>query len=627
MPQRRALLIGSPLGLQGPTHDVGAMEELLRDLDFYIIRCCGEEATQHGIREAWRRLINECEANDAVVIYYSGHGNLINASGFVGPGPPACYQSLCPMDYGQGTVNDFRGILDFEITNLVRQTTDKTTNVTVIFDCCHSAHITRAPTVHTHSGVQAIARSLPRMTYDITSYIRSLQQVSDNVEGGFLVTQDNPHAVRIFAAEVDEKAYEYRREDGSWSGAMTEALIEEIRRLQGRSASWRATIMKVREQVQRKFKQRPQSHGPDQRLFFSTDEAPIKILHLRIQEGRAILRGGSVAGVRQGDIYTIQPFGEEYINAESCLGTGTVVGLCGFQASLKLDLSPGCSIPQEGALAFTQKKEGIHNPSVLELYNKLCNDAAPNVTDGSYPLRFTNAPTGEDISGQASAKCVVNDGAIVLFTSGDISIGKYNFTSEGILSIVNAAEQLAKAQELLLLHCEEPEERLRHRLQVSLDKQGPTEGEAVPIEGVGIYEDEYLRIKLQNLGSERVYVAVFEINVAGKITLLTRATPRGKPMSSKKESTLGTNWLEQRGLEVHWPTGVARGRPIPEHLVVVVADNEVDLTTLETAENTPKLRDVQRAAEIPHICWDVLHFEFQLLSTSSTDSVDRAAPA
>ncbi|KAI2820049.1 hypothetical protein CBS115989_3958 [Aspergillus niger] len=616
-----------PLGLQGPIHDVNAMEELLQELGFRIIRCCGEEATQAGIRGAWRRLINECEANDAVVIYYSGHGNLINASGFVGPGPPACYQSLCPMDYGQGPVDDFRGILDFEITFLVRQTTQKTENVTVIFDCCHSAHITRAPTVQSESGVQAIARSLPRMAYDITSYVRSLQEGSGRVEDSFLVSQDNPHAVRIFAAEVDEKAFEYRKEDGSWTGAMTEALIQEIRQLQGRGASWRTTIVKVRQQVQRRFKQRPQSHGPDQRLFFSTDMTPANILHLKIQEGRAIVGGGSVVGVRRGDVYTIQPFGDECINDERCLGTGTVVGLSGFQALLSLDLSPGCSIPQEGALAFTKAEEGLSNPSVLELYNRFADGPTMRLTNGTFSLRFADAHSSEDVSPQASANCVLSDGSIMLFTADDILIAKCNYTTEGILSTMVAAEQLAKAQRLLYLRCEESEEQLDHRLQVTLSRQGSTEGEAVSIEGVGIQEGEFLQIKLENLGSERVYVAVFDINVAGKITLLTKATPCGKPMSSRMKSTLGTNWLDQRGLGVHWPAGVARERPIPEHLVVVVADNEVDLRALETAENILKLRDVQRAPEIPHICWDVLHVGFKLLPTSAAECVDGAAPA
>ena len=54
-----------------------------------------------------------------------------------------------------------------------------------------------------------------------------------------------------------------------------------------------------------------------------------------------------------------------------------------------------------------------------------------------------------------------------------------------------------------------------------------------------------------------------------------------------------------------------------------MADNEVDLRALETAGNTPELRDVQRAAEIPHVYWNVFHFEFQLLPTSSPDSMDR----
>lgn len=72
---------------------------------------------------------------------------------------------------------------------------------------------------------------------------------------------------------------------------------------------------------------------------------------------------------------------------------------------------------------------------------------------------------------------------------------------------------------------------------------------------------------------------------------------------------------------------MAREWPIPEHLVIVVADDEVDLRALETAGNTPKLRDVQRASEIPHAYWNAFHFEFQLLPTFSADSMDRSAQA
>lgn len=73
--------------------------------------------------------------------------------------------------------------------------------------------------------------------------------------------------------------------------------------------------------------------------------------------------------------------------------------------------------------------------------------------------------------------------------------------------------------------------------------------------------------------------------------------------------------------------GVAREWPTPEHLVILVADNEVDLGALETAGNTPKLRDVQRTAEIPHVYFNVFHFELQLLPTFSANSMDRSAPA
>ncbi|OJJ99340.1 hypothetical protein ASPACDRAFT_120676 [Aspergillus aculeatus ATCC 16872] len=625
MPQRKALLIGCPLGLQGPTHDVSAMEELLREQDFQVIRCCGPEATQTGIREAWGRLIEECQPADAVVIYYSGHGGLINGSGFRGPGLPACYQTLCPMDYEEGSVEDFRGILDFEITHLVRQTTDRTKNVTTIFDCCHSAHITRAPIPREHSTgnstVTTVVRSLPRMTFDLTSYVRSLPNIfSPDPDGGvhLLTSLDNPYAVRIFAAEVDQKAYEYQKEDSSWAGAMTEALIKEIRQQSDRGRSWRTTIMKVREVVQRRFDQRPQSHGPDQRRLFSMEMTPVNVLHVKLQEGHPVMAGGSVLGVRRGDVYVIQPFGDEYIDEAACLGTATVVNLCGFQALLALNLRPGCSIPQDGALAF-QRTNVADTDGFQHDNNSVQARIAGLVRSADVP-GHRHGDGHEEGPPQLAMRCVTQDDSIILFAGNNLKLCEFANTSEGIQSVVDAAEQIVKAQHLLSLRCEVQEEQLQHRLQVSLTTQNQMDQTAVSVQTRGIEEEDYLRIRLQNLGAERLYVAVFEINVAGKITLLTRSTPCGKAMSSRQESTLGSNWLENRGLKMTWPTGIGRESPIQEHLVLVVTDHEADLRALETRKTSPTLRDVQRAAEIPHIRWAVLHLRFLLRPRPVADS-------
>src|SRR4051794_5955999 len=122
MPSKRALLVASPFrGLRGPPNDVEKVAKILGHLDFDITRCCGTSATRDGILSAWRRLIEKTSPGDAVVIYYSGHGGIVESPGKPGQGlqdldlaTPWRYQFLVPMDFDKSTSGDFRGVLDVE---------------------------------------------------------------------------------------------------------------------------------------------------------------------------------------------------------------------------------------------------------------------------------------------------------------------------------------------------------------------------------------------------------------------------------------------------------------------------------------------------------------------------------
>ena len=70
-----ALLIGVALdGLSGVANDVAAIEAVLKDRGITAERCVGPDATRDGILAAYERLIAASGAQDAAVVYYSGHG-------------------------------------------------------------------------------------------------------------------------------------------------------------------------------------------------------------------------------------------------------------------------------------------------------------------------------------------------------------------------------------------------------------------------------------------------------------------------------------------------------------------------------------------------------------------------
>src|SRR5579871_2374680 len=102
---RRALVVRSGFDPRpedpGP-NNVACMRALLGRYQFTDVTVCeGDDATRDGIRAAFARLTTKTEPDDAVVVYYTGHGFLISNPDFTPSGDlPRLIQLICPTDYG-----------------------------------------------------------------------------------------------------------------------------------------------------------------------------------------------------------------------------------------------------------------------------------------------------------------------------------------------------------------------------------------------------------------------------------------------------------------------------------------------------------------------------------------------
>ena len=76
---RRAVLVGSETyGLAGCNADVALMAEVLGRRGFSDVEVrTGKDASRAGILDGLERLVAAIAADDAVVVYYSGHGGRI----------------------------------------------------------------------------------------------------------------------------------------------------------------------------------------------------------------------------------------------------------------------------------------------------------------------------------------------------------------------------------------------------------------------------------------------------------------------------------------------------------------------------------------------------------------------
>ncbi|ACY13881.1 caspase family protein [Haliangium ochraceum] len=319
---KRALLIGAPLAhsathaLAGVANDIDRAGEILRLYGFHCDDVLfGERATRDGIVARLEALIAETQADDAVVIYFSGHGGRVVNTGIVKDLPggdyrPGAHQFLVPEDY-QPKAQTFTGILDFELRYLVARLAARTENVSVILDCCHSGGAIRAPGRPTPKALDE--KSLKPHTVHLNRVIRErLVQLRESLAASRAprLTQDaHPHLVRIEAAHEFRLAYETRINNRQ-QGVLTAAWADTLWRYRGLAVSWQALASEIQARA-RAFVPMQYVHidGPTERRLFSLAREPARHSLAIVQErdGTLWLDGGRFQGVASGARFAVLP--------------------------------------------------------------------------------------------------------------------------------------------------------------------------------------------------------------------------------------------------------------------------------------------------------------------------------
>jgi hypothetical protein len=534
------------------------------------------------------------------VIYYSGHGGLVQSpvrptggseQGANGENAPWHYQFFVPIDYDKTTKKDFRGLLDVELSHLLRDTTQKTKNVTVILDCCHSGRMSREPGL----GRKAVPRYISEQEHQrIGEYVEGLREKGQLLGETFL--EGNPHAVRIVACNTSESAFEYETPSGSWSGAFTEALARALEESDGQEMSWSTTLLRVGQLVNVHFpQQHPHAEGPHARMPFTLEDASRPFL-LTMECDVAILSAGRVGGVRENNVYAIYPFTSGAGNSRSKIATAFVTKVGGFKSRVHLEFeAEEKSIPADGAKAVLEQEALYEWP--IEFPAGL--DGLQRLVDESEYLRPRNADDKEPLavirqSGQTVH--VVNSKGIPI--SARTADGPDSL-SRVLNDIIIDTEELARGQHLLRLECESPEERLPHKIKIEFGVVVKQKRERIiPQDGTGYLADgERVYIDLRNEGDNTVYISLFDVNVAGEISYLSPSSPMGIGLESRRSYTLGALDLDRSllGMPVTWPDQVPRRNEVDERLVAVITSSPVNIGYLGNPRKGPNLRSSGKA--------------------------------
>ncbi len=264
------------------------------------------QTTRAALWAALDALAAQTGPGDIVYIHYSGHGSQVpdRAS------PGGLDDALVPSDYQDDQSNEITGK---QIAAFLKRLQAKgPAQVTLSFDCCHSATVTRGAAKKRGLSWGEYARwyqekhgVAPAQPVEMRPPV--LQKDSTRPQNVILNDLDRPGYVVISACANDACAFETQDASGVSLGRLSDALSRALAQ-----ATPQTTYRQVFDRVDALFRQKypdqaPQMDGsPDTRLFGGRAEppAPSLLVSLVPPDGYAV-DAGKLQGVTVGSVYAV----------------------------------------------------------------------------------------------------------------------------------------------------------------------------------------------------------------------------------------------------------------------------------------------------------------------------------
>lgn len=560
---KRALVIGSQTaGLKGVDGDAKRMAEALRRRGFEVDLRVAGDATRDGILGGYERLERDARKDDVLIVYYAGHGALLDA-GKSARGLPFI-QAIIPTDFFPIKDKDFRGISSFELSAKLRTLTAKTRNLTVVFDCCHSAKITRT---------LAVPRALPNPErVGVEAYLERLAKQGIRIDES---PQGDPNAVRLMAAGTLQSAYEYRNANREIAGVFTEALVMALDESVEAAVTWRMVLDRARDRVLARFPaQRPEGEGPVGRALFELAE-PEADGSLSVLDGGKRLAGGALHRVHVGDEYAIVAPGP--VSIDDALADATVVDVGSTTSILRVAFRAPHAIVPDGARGVPVRSAATRR-AVGSSVSEATRPTLLAAIEQSKLLRV-----GIESEEPLLATVEENDAGLVIRHEDQVGILPASKSKDGIASVVTNLERLAVAQSLRELEGDGGDGWKVDDVHVEWGTV--VDGVARPEdEGAYLNVGDHVYVKVTNRSKKTLYVSVFDVGIAQRIALMNYDDPSGVLLAPGASTLLGAGPGGQLiGFPLGWAAGVPDGDLRDEEFVAIFTDEPQDLRMLEGA--------------------------------------------
>lgn len=329
---KRALLIGidnyaAESGireLKGCRNDVERMRQtLLTGYGFpqeHIDTLLDSQATQAGILNALDALAEKTGPGDAVVVSFHGHGS--QALDLDGDEADGWDETILPYDTSRRGALPNRDISDDELHKKFLRLRQRTNQLTVIFDCCHSGSAARDSRGDTRDGAGGSAGEAVSAGRGVPPDPRLLpgaRTADPCASPRFLRAARRPGLGYVFIAACSDREVagedRFNIQEGAGPqphGVLTYYLTGVLQRVAGQAqATWEDVYQLLLADMPQhlKLRQHPQIEGDLNRGLFSgrEEQADEHALITQCKDGRAELNRGASQGITLGCEFCVYP--------------------------------------------------------------------------------------------------------------------------------------------------------------------------------------------------------------------------------------------------------------------------------------------------------------------------------
>ena len=212
-------------------------------------------------------------------------------------------ETIVPHDSGHIDPYPNKDITDDELNYYLDKLTEKTPNVTVVFDSCHSGSATRGSGLA--RTVEPDKRPPPKRERYLTGHARGVNEGKNDLR------PENSRYALISGCAAHELSFEMQ-EDRQPYGALTWYLVDQIRRA-GADATYRDIMDVVKTRVSARYSgQHPQLEGPgeDQFVFSARSQMSMPYVLAKPKDNNGVMiEAGQIHKVTIGSKYELYPPG------------------------------------------------------------------------------------------------------------------------------------------------------------------------------------------------------------------------------------------------------------------------------------------------------------------------------